>query len=155
MIELLRKDVSVLENYILYIWIIFAVFMLICEALTTQLVSIWFVIGGVAAAITCIFTDSILIQSIVFILVSLICLIATRPFVKKFNAKKKEPTNSDRLIGRVGIVTMDIVNLKGQGQVNVDGKIWSAKSVDDREIKKGANVRITSIEGVKLIVDVM
>ena len=144
-----------MEGYILYIWIIFSVFMLICEALTTQLVSIWFVIGGVAAAVTCIFTDNILIQSIVFIVVSLICLIATRPFVKKFNAKKKEPTNSDRLIGRVGIVTLDIINAKGEGQVNVDGKIWSAKSDDEREIKKGANVRITAIEGVKLIVEVI
>lgn len=139
----------------IYVWAIFAVFMLICEALTTQLVSIWFVIGGIAAAVTCVFTDNILIQSIVFLVVSLVCLAATRPLVKKFNDKKKQPTNSDRLIGRVGIVTMDIANIKGEGQVNVDGKIWSAKSADDREIKTGASVRITSIEGVKLIVEVI
>ncbi len=144
-----------MENYIVYVWIIFAVFMLICEALTTQLVSIWFVIGGAAAAITCIFTDSLLIQTIVFVTVSLVALIATRPLVKKFLVKKKEPTNSDRLIGRVGIVTMDIINTTGEGQVNVDGKVWSAKSNDEREIKSGASVRITSIEGVKLVVEVM
>ncbi len=144
-----------MENYIVFVWIIFAVFMLICEALTTQLVSIWFVIGGIAAAVTCIFTDNILIQSIVFVVVSMICLIATRPLVKKVMKNKKQPTNSDRLIGRVGIVTVDIVNQKGEGQVNVDGKIWSAKSVDEREIKSGASVRITSIEGVKLLVEVI
>lgn len=142
-------------DYIIYIWIVFAVFMLICEGLTTQLVSIWFVIGGAAAAVTCIFTDNILIQSIVFLLVSIICLFATRPLVKKFMKNKKQPTNSDRLIGRVGIVTLDIVNQKGEGQVNVDGKIWSAKSADEREIKSGANVRISSIEGVKLVVEVI
>lgn len=142
-------------NYILYVWIIFAVFMLVCEALTTQLVSIWFVIGGIAAAVTCLFTDNILIQSVVFLVVSLVCLFATRPLVKKFMKNNKQPTNSDRLIGRVGIVTVDIVNKKGVGQVNVDGKIWSAKSVDEREIKTGANVRITSIEGVKLLVEVL
>lgn len=142
-------------DYIVYIWVIFAIFMLICEALTTQLVSIWFVIGGAAAAISCIFTDNILIQSIVFLSVSLLCLFATRPFVKKIMKNKKQPTNSDRLIGRVGIVTLDIVNQKGEGQVNVDGKIWSAKSADEREIKSGANVRISSIEGVKLVVEVI
>lgn len=142
-------------DYIVYIWVVFAIFMLICEALTTQLVSIWFVIGGAAAAVTCIFTDNILIQSIVFLLVSIICLFATRPLVKKFMKNKKQPTNSDRLIGRVGIVTLDIVNQKGEGQVNVDGKIWSAKSADEREIKSGANVRISSIEGVKLVVEVI
>ncbi len=143
-----------MENYIVYVWIAFAVFMLICEALTTQLVSIWFVIGGACAALSCMFTDNILIQSIVFIVVSLACLIATRPLVKKMKLKK-EPTNSDRLIGRVGIVTVDIVNKLGEGQVNVDGKVWSAKSFDDREIKSGANVRISSIEGVKLVVEVV
>jgi membrane protein implicated in regulation of membrane protease activity len=142
-------------DYIVYIWVVFAIFMLICEALTTQLVSIWFVIGGAAAAVSCIFTDNILIQSIVFLTVSLLCLFATRPFVKKVMKNKKQPTNSDRLIGRVGIVTLDIVNQKGEGQVNVDGKIWSAKSADEREIKSGANVRISSIEGVKLVVEVI
>lgn len=144
-----------MENYIVFVWIIFAVFMLVCEVLTTQLVSIWFVLGGVAAAITCIFTDNLLIQTLVFVSVSLIALIATRPLVKKFVKNKKEPTNSDRLIGRIALVTMDIVNQTGEGQVNVDGKIWSAKSFDEREIKTGASVRITGIEGVKLIVEII
>ena len=144
-----------MENYIVFVWIIFAVFMLICEVLTTQLVSIWFVLGGIAAAITCIFTDNLLIQTLVFVLVSLFALLATRPLVKKFLKNKKEPTNSDRLIGRVGIVTMDIVNQTGEGQVNVDGKIWSAKSSDGCEIKQGASVKICAIEGVKLVVEIL
>lgn len=144
-----------MENYIVFVWIIFAVFMLICEVLTTQLVSIWFVLGGIAAAISCIFTDDLLVQTLVFVVVSLAALLATRPLVKKYISKKKVPTNSDRLIGRVAMVTMDIVNQTGEGQVNVDGKIWSAKSLDGREIKTGASVRITSIEGVKLVVEIM
>ena len=144
-----------MENYIVFVWIIFAVFMLICEVLTTQLVSIWFVLGGIAAAVTCIFTDDLLIQTLVFVLVSLVALLATRPLVKKVLKNKKEPTNSDRLIGRVAIVTMDIVNQTGEGQVNVDGKIWSAKSSDGCEIKSGASVKIISIEGVKLVVEIL
>ena len=39
-------------------------------------------------------------------------------------------------------------------KVNVDGKIWSAKGIDDKEIKSGANVKIIAIEGVKLVVDI-
>lgn len=144
-----------MENYIVFVWIIFAVFMLVCEALTTQLVSIWFVLGGVAAAISCIFTDNLLIQTLVFVFVSLISLIATRPLVKKFLKNKKQATNSDRLIGRIGIVTIDITNQSGEGQINVDGKIWSAKSSDDSEIKTGASVKIIAIEGVKLVVEIV
>lgn len=144
-----------MEQYFALIWIGFAVFMLICEAFTAQLVSIWFVIGSVAAAISCIFTDNILIQALVFIVVSFVSLIATRPLVKKITKAKPERTNSDRLIGRIGIVTVDIVNTSGTGQVNVDGKIWSARSSDDREIKSGASVKINAIQGVKLIVEVI
>lgn len=144
-----------LSNYIAFVWIGFAVFMLICEAFTSQLVSIWFFIGGVTAAISCIFTDNILIQSVVFIAVSFICLIATRPLVKKIRKNKIEHTNADALVGRIAIVTVDIVNTKGEGQVNVDGKIWSAKSFDDREIKSGANVKVVAIEGVKLLVELV
>ena len=144
-----------MEEYIALVWIGFAVFMLICEALTAQLVSIWFVIGSIAAAVSCIFTDNILIQSAVFIAVSFVCLLVTRPFVKKITKKEFERTNSDRLIGRIGIVTADVVNNSGSGQVNVDGKIWSAKSADEREIKAGANVKVNAIEGVKLIVEVI
>lgn len=143
-----------MSEYVAFIWIGFAIFMLICEGLTSQLVSIWFVFGGVAAAISCIFTDNFLIQSVVFVVVSFICLIATRPLVKKITKQKIEHTNADSMIGRMALVTMDIVNTKGTGQVNVDGKIWSAKSVDNREIKTGANVRITGIQGVKLLVEI-
>ena len=144
-----------MEDYIAFVWIGFAVFMLICEALTSQLVSIWFVLGSIAAAISCIFTDNILIQALVFVIVSFVALLITRPLVKKITHNKHEKTNSDRLIGRIGIVTVDVVNNMGTGQVTVDGNIWSAKSVDDREIKVGANVKIYAIEGVKLIVEVV
>ena len=144
-----------MENYIVFVWLVFAVFMLVCELLTTQLVSIWFVLGGIAAAITCVFTDNLLIQTLVFVIVSLAALLATRPLVKKVLKNKQVPTNSDRLIGRVAIVTMDIVNTTGEGQVNVDGKIWSAKSYDGCEIKTGASVKITAIEGVKLVVEIL
>lgn len=144
-----------MSEYFTLIWIGFAVFMLICEALTSQLVSIWFVLGATAAAVSCAFTDNILIQSLVFICVSFVSLLATRPFVKKITKSTHEKTNSDRTIGRIGIVTMDVVNTKGVGQVNVDGKIWSAKSVDETEIKNGASVKVVAIEGVKLIVEVI
>lgn len=144
-----------LSEYIAFIWIGFAVFMLICEALTSQLVSIWFVLGGIAAAISCIFTDNILIQSIIFVAVSFISLVATRPLVKRFTKNKIQHTNADGLVGRMALVTIDIVNSQGQGQVNVDGKIWSARSADGKEIMSGANVKITAIQGVKLVVEIV
>lgn len=142
-----------MEQYMPFIWIGFAVIMVVCEAFTTQLVSIWFVIGSVCAAITTIFTPSITIQSAVFLLVSLIALIVTRPLVKRFKAKRGiVSTNADRLIGKIGVVITEISDPQSVGQVKVDGEIWSAKS-EFTPIEKDKKVSVLSIEGVKLIVE--
>lgn len=138
--------------YMPFVWLAIAFIMGIVEAGTSQLVSIWFVLGAVAAAITCIFTDNIPIQIAVFIIISLIALAVTRPFVKKITQKKAEPTNSDRYIGMTAEVISEINNQKGRGQVNVSGSVWSARSVDNSILPEGKMVVVEKIEGVKLIV---
>ena len=142
-----------MEQYMPFIWIGFAVLMAVCEAFTSQLVSIWFVLGSVCSAITSIFTDSIPIQSAVFLAVSLIALVVTRPLVNKFKKKKgKTSTNADRLIGKIGIVLSDIEDVQKTGQVKVEGEIWTAKS-QSAPITKDSKIRVLAIEGVKLIVE--
>ena len=99
-----------MEQYMPIVWIGFAVFMLLCEGFTTQLVSIWFVLGSVCAAVTTIFTSDITIQSAVFLVVSLILLIATRPLVKRFKRRNKTTgANADRHIGQVGFMLTDLL----------------------------------------------
>ena len=94
------------------VWIGFAIFMLLCEGFTTQLVSIWFVLGSVCAAITTIFTSDITIQSAVFLVVSLVSLIVTRPLVKRFKKRNKTTgTNADRHIGQVGFMLTDLTDI--------------------------------------------
>ena len=87
------------------IWFALIFVFIIIEAITLNLVTIWFAIGAVAAIITTIFTDSILIQSIVFVVVSVIALLITKPLINKFKKFEVEPTNSDRVIGKIGEVT--------------------------------------------------
>ena len=69
-------------------WLIFTVVTAVLEGLTVQLVSVWFAIGGLAACITSLFTDSIPIQAVVFVVVTAIALVVTRPLVKKLRKKK-------------------------------------------------------------------
>ena len=80
------------------VWIGFAIFMFaFAKAFTTQLVSIWFVLGSVCVAVTTIFTSDITIQSAVFLVVSLVSLIVTRPLVKnalKGVTKQREQTQT-------------------------------------------------------------
>ena len=153
MIKLVQKGDMNMEQIMPFIWIGFAVIMVVCEAFTSQLVSIWFVLGAVSAAVTTIFTPSIAIQSAVFLIVSLVALIVTKPLVKKLKDKRGvTSTNADRLVGRTGVVISDIADTHTVGQVKVEGEIWSAKS-EKAPLNKDTKIKVLAIEGVKLIVE--
>ena len=135
-----------------YIWLGLAVLMAAVEAATPQLVSIWFALGAVAACITSLFTDSVWIEVIVFVAVSGVALILTRPIAAKLKEKKVEHTNSDRFVGQEGMVITAIDNDAAAGQVRVGSSVWTARSADGSPIAEGVKVTVTAIEGVKLIV---
>ena len=134
------------------VWICAAVLFGIFESLTAQLVSIWFVIGAVAALVSSLAGAELYVQIIVFIAVSVLMLLITRPLVKKKLIVKSEPTNADRCLGKTATVTEDIDNINATGQEKVDGQIWTARSINSSIIKKGTNVTVEKIDGVKLIV---
>ncbi len=135
-----------------YFWILLTIALVVVEAVTVQLVTIWFAIGSLAALLADLLKVPPPFQIVIFVLVSLISLIATRPLVKKFAHKKIQPTNADRNIGAEAIVTQTINNVKAKGQVNVNGMDWTARAQDDEIIKEGTLVVVKNIEGAKLIV---
>ena len=143
-----------MDQMLPYVWIGIAALLAIVEVATVQLVSIWFVVAGVVTAVSAatFFNGNLLCQAILFVLVSVLCLLATRPLVKKLKATQKVKTNADRFIGRTGKVIADIGNNTYSGQVVVDGKKWSALSKNGEEILQGTDVKIEAIEGVRLIV---
>jgi len=140
-------------SYIPYFWLAVIVVAAIVEALTAQLVSIWFVAGGVVALIANVCGADFWVQITLFAFVSTLTLLGTRPFVKKLMNFKKEETNTDRYIGKYAVVIIEINNTLGVGQAKVLGSIWTAKSADGSIIPVGANVLVKAIEGVKLIVE--
>lgn len=131
------------------IWVIAFLGLLLVEFLTVGLVSIWFAVGALGALITSFITESVLIQTIVFVIVSIITLIVTKPLMKKFKVTNFEPTNSDRVIGKVVEVTKEIKSNE-YGEVVVFGTVWLAAS--DKNHKVGSKVVVQKIEGNKLIV---
>ena len=131
-------------------WFIALVILLVIELVTVNLVTIWFAIGAVAAIIATIFTDSIIVQSIVFVVVSVIALLITKPLIKQIKKFEVTPTNSDRVIGKIGEVTQKIGKNK-YGEVKVYGNTWTASS--KQVIKVGERVKVLSIDGVKLVVE--
>ena len=143
-----------METYLPYFWLAVVIIAAVVEGLTAQLVSIWFVAGGVGALIANLCGAGLWVQTLVFVAVTALTLMITRPLVRKLMNFKKEETNADRYVGKKGIVIAEINNTLGVGQVNVLGSIWTARSEDDSVIKIGEHVLIKSIQGVKLIVSV-
>lgn len=135
------------------IWFVVFIVMVIIELVSPALVSIWFALGALVTLIASLIgLDSIVWQFVLFVIVSVIALIATRPLAKKYLKSKQQPTNADMLIGRDGQCIVAIDNLKSQGRVKIDGMEWTAREADGLEIPEGATVTVTGIEGVKLIV---
>ncbi len=134
------------------IWVILAIIFAFIEAVTLGIASIWFVFGALAAALFSFIGFGPAVQIAVFIIVSAVLLILTRPIlVDKFNLGK-EKTNVDAIIGQEGIVEEEIDNIRGKGQVMIKGHMWSARSADSESIKKGRRVTVQDVEGVKVIV---
>lgn len=136
-----------------YVWLGVLVAAVVVEMCTTQMVSIWFAIGALASFFVALAgVEQIWIQIVVFVIVSAIALIVTRPLVKKMVNGKAEPTNADMVIGKTGVVTEAIDNLAPSGQVKVSGAVWTARSADDSVIGENEKVIIKEISGVKLLV---
>lgn len=144
--------VEINENLIYIIWAAAIVIFGTLEAVTAQLVSIWFVFGAIAALIASFFNVPFAVQVIIFVAVTVLALVITRPLVKKFINPKRVKTNADKVVGQTGIVVQDINNVEATGQVKVDGQIWTARSSDNQIITAGNEVIIEKIDGVKLIV---
>ena len=141
-----------MEFTMLLFWIIALVVLIIVEAVTAQMVTIWFAAGAAGAIVAERLGAEVWLQWVVFVAVSAVALIATRPLVKKLTKTKVQPTNADRCIGQTAIVTEEINNVEGKGQVHVNGITWTARSLDGTVFKKDERVTVEKIDGVKLIV---
>ena len=140
-------------EYVGYAWLGLTVACVIIEAMTVSLTTIWFAVGALVAWLVHLTGLEIEAQIVVFLLVSIVCLIFTRPIaMKKFKVGRFK-TNAESLIGWSFKVESRIDNINNTGTVKVNGQIWSARSLDDRVIEKDEIVVVRNIVGVKLIVE--
>ena len=135
-----------------FVWLIILALCLVVEIATLGLVTIWFAGGALVTFFVAMITDNLLIQVIVFLAVSLVLLFFTRPIAKKFYNNKRVKTNVDSLIGEQCKVTEAIDNFNGTGTVLLNGLEWTARSKDETVIEAGARVKVTAVDGVKVIV---
>lgn len=135
-----------------FLWLGLMVIFLIIELLTVGLTSIWLSGGALVALLISLTGVGFVVQLLIFIGVSFLLLIFTRPFAVKYINSHPEKTNYEELIGKIVKVTETVDNYEQTGVAVVNGIEWTARSVSDKEkIEKGSLAEVTAISGVKLI----
>lgn len=136
------------------IWLALFVVLIVFEAVTTGLFTIWFAGGALIALLVSLFLDMWVVQMVVFLIVSFLLLYFMRPVaMRKFNAKRLK-TNVEDIAGREAKVTELIDNLNASGTAILNGLEWSERSVEDSvTIPVGERVLVREVRGVKLIVE--
>ena len=136
-----------------YIWLIAAGVFFVSEMATEGFLICWLGVGALLAMLTSFICNNVFIQTLVFVVSSVLLILLTKPLVHKYMKNSKTVvTNSNALIDKTGIVTIAINSLEATGQVKVNGEIWSAKSEENTIIEKDTKVKILKIDGVKLVV---
>lgn len=136
------------------IWLILIIVFLVIEIATVGLTSIWMAGGALAALILNKLGAGLIWQIAAFFAVSLVLMIFTRPFAKKFINSNRTKTNYEEVIGKLVKVTEKIDNINETGTAVVNGQEWTARAKNPEDIiEAGAIVRVVEITGVKLIVE--
>ncbi len=141
-----------MPEYMIWIWLGVFVLAFILEAITQDLVSVWFGLG----AIVCVCISRVTewwVQLIVFVLVSAIALIATRPFVKKILSREERKTNTDDFIGQKVKTISDVTKFDG-GEVKLNGIVYTAILMEDSDvtIENDSIVEVVAIKGNRLVI---
>lgn len=135
------------------IWLLLVVILLVIELITVGLTTIWFAAGSAAAFLLSLTGAGIGWQIGVFLAVSIVLLIFTRPWALKYVNRNRDKTNYESVIGKTVKVTQRISNADQTGAAVYDGQEWTARSLeDDRTIEEGKQAVVEKIVGVKLIV---
>lgn len=142
---------NLILNNLPWFWLSMVIIFTVIELFTAGLTTIWFAIGSIPMIFISYLPIPFLYQVLLMLVISIVLLIFTRPFfVKKLNANK-EKTNVEALIGKSALVTKKITKFE-KGEVKIDGKIWTAKSVSEEDLEEGTECLLQNIEGVTAIV---
>lgn len=138
----------------MWLWIFVGVcaLSLLIEAFSFSLTSIWFAVGSLCAIIVNLCGANLLTQILVFVFVSLACIVFLRKFAVKWLLHKTEPTNTDALVGRETRLLTPITEDE-MGTVKINDVVWSVTTTDETFIEQDERVKIVEIKGNKLIVE--
>lgn len=136
----------------IYIYLAIIVFALIIEFFTNEMVSVWFVGGGIIAMILSALNVGWVIHLPVFVVVSTVLLICFRKVAIKYFCKGDSKTNADSAIGKEYVLLTEI-GFNQPGTIKINDVIWNAVTENQSDvIPQGTVVKVVGIKGNKYIV---
>ena len=132
-----------------FVWLVLLV---LTEAVTVAMVSLWFALGALGALLVNLLGAEAWLQILVFFVISIVSLASLRPWARKRFNPGTAKTNVDAVIGSQGRVLADVDNVEATGQVKLGAMEWTARSTSGEPIKAGTLVRVDRVEGVKVFV---
>ena len=134
-----------------WIWVALVIIFALIEVFTLGLTTVWFALAALVVVFLSFLKISMPVQFLIFIIISAVLLVFTRPLaVKKFKLGRVK-TNVDSLIGKHALVIRKIGEFE-IGEAKVNGQIWTARSDTNTEIAEGKKCEVLRIEGVRLVV---
>ncbi|APT72688.1 hypothetical protein BG95_07415 [Thermosipho sp. 1063] len=133
-------------------WIVLGLILMVMEILIPTFFIFWFGVGALVSSLVAYFIGNTIWELVVFIVVSGILVVFTRPLVDKITGEQTRKINIDDIIGKKALVLEDIDNKSGKGIIKVNGDTWRAFSKEDEIIEKGKYVKILKVEGAHLVV---
>ena len=135
-----------------FIWLGIMIVLLLAEAATVGLTTIWFAAGALAAMVLCALGVGAFGQWTVFFIVSLVLLYFTRPIALKWMTPHKLRTNYENAVDKTVRITERVDNIAGTGAAVLNGQDWTARmQQDDVTLEPGELATVAAVEGVKLI----
>ena len=137
------------------LWVVLAIALAIGEAFTATFLIIFFAVGALAAAGVAALGAPLLLQAIVFAIVSGLSVAAIRPIIMRHARSAAEsgetPFGVEAIEGSQATVLEEVT--ADHGMVKIDGELWTARSFDGEEsYAPGDRVRVIKVKGATAIV---
>ncbi|MFD5293164.1 NfeD family protein [Streptomyces rochei] len=110
-------------------------------------------VGAVAAAVASGFGADLVVQVLVFVIVSVALIAVVRPVAARHRSHRPQlATGVDALKGRQAVVVERVDGSEG-GRIKLAGEIWSARALDTaRAYEAGEEVDVVDIDGATAII---
>lgn len=140
------------EDVMKVAWFVLAAVLAAAEIAIPGFFLLPFGIGAVGAAVAALAGADLLIQLVVFLVVSIVAFAALRPVAARLNrGSQPAGVGANRLIDQQGAV-LEQLGPDDPGLVRIDRETWRAESADGSTMLPGTSVRVVEVRGTRVFV---